>query len=152
MRRTFALIALIALLPSCGNDGDDPPPDRLTHDAYVEQADAICTRADTAIAALTEPTKAADVAAYTQAAADIVDRERDELEALKAPVADGASAAALSAALADVVRVARDLVEVARAGDATAIRGYVERNASVDDEANRIAAALGMKVCGQPAR
>jgi hypothetical protein len=150
LRRTFALIALAFLLASCGDGEETPPPDGLSHGAYVEQAEAICERADAAIAELKEPVQPADVAAYAQAAADIVDRERDELNALRPPAEDAAEAKALGAALAEVVKVARDLVEIARAGDAAAIRRYVERNATVDDEAVKIAAALGMKKCSSP--
>ena len=146
VERYLLLVLLVVSLAACGESGGT---DALTHAEFVRQADAICKVTDTAVAALKAPVAPGDVAAYSAAAADLLDAQTAHLRALAPPPADVAGAGALVAASAKSAAAARDLARIAAAGDPAAIQAFVNRNADLDTTAEAAAAALGLKTCAR---
>lgn len=140
-------MSLVLLAAGCG-DSDKPSSGQgLTHAAYVQQADAVCRKADDAIAKLEQPSGIGDLPAYATQAAAIVSQERDDLKTLQAAPGDEVLVRDLGRALDDVVRVANGLVKVAAGGNAAAINDFVKQNGAADERAKALAKQLGMKVC-----
>jgi hypothetical protein len=147
LRRSIILVPLLLLAAGCGDSGKPSSGPGPTHASYVQQADAVCQKADDAIAKLGQPKVISDLPAYAKGAADIVSRERDDLKALQAASGDEVLVKDLGSALDDVVRVANGLVKVAGGGDPAAINDYVKQNRAADTRAKALAKQLGMKVC-----
>jgi hypothetical protein len=147
LRRSIILVSLVLLIAGCGDSKKASSGEGLTHAGYVQQADAVCQRADDAIAKLRQPTGVADLPAYAKDAAAIVATERDDLKALKAAPGDEVLVKELGSALDDVVRVANGLVKVAGGGNAAAINDFVQQNRAADERAKDLAKQLGSKVC-----
>jgi hypothetical protein len=147
LRRSIILVPLILLAAGCGDSKKPSSGQGLTHASYVQQADAVCQKADDAIAKLGQPSGVADLPAYAKNAAALVLRERDDLKALQAAPGDEVLVKDLGTALDDVVRVANGLVQVAAGGDPAAINDYVKQNRAADQRAKGLAKQLGMKVC-----
>lgn len=149
------LILLPAILLGAGCGDSDKAPTasgpQLTHDAYVAQADAICQKADDALAALGQPQGLPDLPAYAKRAAAIVAQERDGLLGLRPPAADAGTAGDLADAMDEVVDAADGLVEIAGDADGAALDRYVAEHREVDDRAKQLAGQLGMTVCAGPA-
>ena len=137
---------LVLLAVGCG-DSKKQPSSGLSHAAYVQQADAVCRKADDALAALGQPKGLADLPAYAKSAAAIVSQERDDLKTLAAAPGDEVLAKDLGTALDDVARVANGLVKVVAGGDPAAINDYVEQNRAADERAKALAKQLGMTAC-----
>lgn len=137
---------LTLLIAGCG-DSKKPSGQDLTHAGYVLRADAVCQKADEAIAKLGQPKAIADLPAYAKDAAAIVSRERDDLKALNAAPGDEVLVQDLGTALDDVVTVANALEKVAAGGDPTAINDFVKQNGAANSRAEALAKQLGMKVC-----
>ena len=88
------LAALVLALSACsGGDGDDAaaPQEADPKEAYVEQADEVCSSADDDFAALGgTPTAPAEFGPYVQETVGIAERAQTELAALTPPEADRA--------------------------------------------------------------
>ena len=138
---------LILLAAGCGDSSKPSSGQDLTHAGYVQEADAVCQKADDAIAKLGQPKTVSDLPAYAKDAAAIVSRERDDLKALNAAPADEVLVKDLGTALDDVVRVANGLEKVTAAGDPSAINDFVRQNGAANSRAKALAKQLGMKVC-----
>jgi hypothetical protein len=147
LRRSIILLPLILLAAGCGDAKKPSSGQELTHAGYVQQADAVCQKADDAIAKLAQPKAIADVPAYARDAAAIVSRERDDLKALNAAPGDEVLVKELGTALDDVVRVAKALEKVAAGGDPSAINDFVKQNGAANERAKALAKQLGTKVC-----
>ena len=95
----------------------------------MQQADAVCQKADDAIAKLGQPKAITDLPAYAKdAAAIVVARARRPEGAEGRPGRRGAGEGVSASALDDVVRVANGLVKVAAGGDPAAINDFVKQN------------------------
>ena len=138
------LLTLVAA--GCG-DAKKPSGQDLTHAGYVLRADAVCQKADEAIAKLGQPKTIPDLPAYAKDAAAIVSRERDDLKALNAAPGDEVLVQDLGTALDDAVTVAKALEKVAADGDPAAINDFVKQNGAANSRAKALAKQLGMKVC-----
>ncbi len=148
MRRLIILVPLVLLAAGCGDSKKTPSAGQaLTRASFVQQADAVCQKADDAVKELGQPNGLADLPAYAKKAAAIVGRERDDLKALPAPVGDEVLVKELRTTLDDVVRVANGLVKVAAGGDPAAINDYVKQNRAADVRAKALAKQLGTRVC-----
>ena len=142
---------LVLLAVGCGDSGKKPPAGRApSRAAFVEQADAVCQKADDAIADLGQPSGIADLPTYAKKAAAFVSRERDDLKALGTAPGDEVLVKGFGEALDDVVRVANGLAKVAAGGDPAAINDFVKQNGAADERAKDLAKQLGLKICAAP--
>jgi hypothetical protein len=146
--RSLSALAAAALLVSCG--GDDVPEDRLSADAWVARADAVCEVAEREIEALPAPSLADQdsFAAYMSEVAQIGDRQLDELRQLTPPADVETDYRALLDISAKQVEVAREIAEAARHGDAGRVTRLVADSRALSDRADSILARYPFGVCG----
>jgi hypothetical protein len=147
MRLVAALVVAAAgasLAAGCGGSS------RLSHDEFVEQADAVCARYDAAVGKLRTPRTLTEVERYTRRVIPIYRRALAELAALEPPEVD---VARVRAWLRADRRIAADLEALAAAAAARQIphvRGVVRTATAHNRQSNRIARQLGLKVCSKP--
>jgi len=137
-----AAAAGTALLSGCGSS-------RLSHDDFVERADAVCSRYDAAVRKLRSPQTLTEVERYTRRVIPIYGKALTELAALEPPNEDVAS---FRAWLRADRRIAADLEALAAAAASRQIPRVREvvRTATVHNRSsNRIARRLGLKVCSK---
>jgi len=135
------------VVAGCGTSG----PKRLSKQAYAQRADAICTRFNQhAPSSGTASVTAHQVADLARRTLPLLDKTITELRALTLPKHEEQLARRW---LASLDRLRTDVVKIrdrARANDLSGV-GAVERLATQDDHrSSRLAAQLGMQVCGKP--
>jgi hypothetical protein len=81
VRALPAALAAAAALAGCAGSGDD----RLSREDFVEQATAICDRAEERIGELDAPASVDELEAYAREARSITEEGLDDLEALEPP-------------------------------------------------------------------
>src|SRR5436309_2681364 len=82
MRKASAVVAaFVALAAGCGGGGGE----RLSRDAYVAKADAVCRQANTARRSLQAPSSLDGIPAYVGRVLPAVDTEISQLHALRPP-------------------------------------------------------------------
>ena len=95
----LVLPAFVLALSACGGGGDDAASATSAAPAatgglakadYVTQAEAVCTRANTELAAQKTPTDLSQVDAYIDNGLTLAQKVSDDLAALPAPAADAA--------------------------------------------------------------
>jgi hypothetical protein len=138
-----AVAALLVLAAGCGGGGGE----RLSRDAYVAKADAICRDAGTKRKALHAPSSIPQISPYVDRALPILDRARKELRALRPPaVLDDEVASWL-----DAVGQERDLLSDLRAAaehrDIAKVRATGARGARVSARARALARSIGLVDC-----
>lgn len=170
MRRRFLALllpTLIALLAGCGGGDDEaqaPPPSapapaeaatpaetgevRLTKAQWIEEADAICVQAEDELEALGTPESLADIVALVPRAIEISEKQLGKLRALRPPAADEATLTRALDLLEQQIDVLRRLGEAATAGDGAAVGEIATEGNTLNKEADRIAQAYGLEVCG----
>ncbi|MCW2606987.1 MAG: hypothetical protein JWO60_1680 [Frankiales bacterium] len=124
MKRTVLLPALLVLLAACGGGDDGGGADAKA--AYLEQAEAICTKANDAQTAVKQPAGPDGIAAYVRQVVTIASDASAELNALEPPEKD---AAELDAKLLSPLReqvglgqaYAKQVEETAAKGDPAAV-------------------------------
>ena len=86
------LTALVLMLAACSGGSDDAaaPAEVDPKEAYVEQADEVCSAADEDFAALTAPVTPEEFSPYVQETVGIAERAQTELAALTPPEPDRA--------------------------------------------------------------
>jgi hypothetical protein len=122
---------------------------RLSHEQFVDRADAICSRYDAAVAKLQTPRTLVEVERYTRRVIPIYRRALAELAALEPPKAD---VPRFRAWLRADRRIAADLDALAAAAAARQIphvRAVVRTATAHNRRSNRLARQLGLKVCSK---
>lgn len=122
MRRALGVLVLLAAT-ACGR-GDDPGTD--ARQAYLEQAEAICAKANQAEAAEQSPTDAEGIPVYVRRLVTIAGDAAAELAALEPPEADSAELdAKVIRPLQEQLQLGRDYAEqveeTAASGDPAAV-------------------------------
>lgn len=146
--RRIALLAAgtVALAGCAGPIRDDAS---TTRTRWIEQADAICARVQSQVRALEQPQALDALADYAQRAAALQQQEVSELRALAVPDGDEARIGEMLAEVDKVVAAAIELERLARAGDVTAVRKFLESSRDVDRRATKLAEAYGLRQCGK---
>ncbi len=150
MTRAVAnLLVAVAVVVTCAACGHGSAPAPLPKAAWIARADGICAGAQTSIKALGSPTDLAAVATYGNRVGDILDREVAAIRALPAPAGDAATIDRMLTEAHRGVDVARELARIAATGDGAAVQEYAAKSQAATAEARRLAAAYGLRVCGQ---
>ena len=91
-RLAAPLTALVLALSACSGGGDEAaaPEEVDPKEAYVEQADEVCSTADADFAALKAPVTPEEFGPYVQETVGIAERAQTELAALTPPEQDRA--------------------------------------------------------------
>lgn len=123
MRRALVVLALL-VTPACGGGGGGGDAD--AKQAYLEKAEAICTRANEAQAAEPSPNDAKSIAVYVRRLVTLAGDAAAELAALEPPEDDAAELdAKVVRPLQEQLAVARDYAkqveDAAASGDSAAV-------------------------------
>jgi hypothetical protein len=149
--RPFAALAVVgaaAAIAGCGGGGDDSGA--LSADEFRTQADAICSDANTRIAALDQPTGSDQILGYLQSGLTVQKEQLQKLKALQPP-----------SDLSGTFNEATDLLDqqTAKIQDATTkiqngenaqtvIAAASPEIDSISEQAKAKAKELGLQVCG----
>jgi hypothetical protein len=148
----LAWIPLVALLlASCGSYSGSTSTGnggRLSKTQWLSAADEICARAKADVANLPKPDTAAALVTQLDSLIRIFSQELKDLKTLTPLPEEQANAAAVVEAASLQVTLAEGLKEVAKTGDTAAITAYTQANQPKVLEAQKVAAAYGLKVCG----
>jgi hypothetical protein len=153
----LACLALAAtLLAGCGGYSSSPSGNggRLTKVEWISAADDICARSKAEVSDLPAPESASALVTQLDSLIRIFSREVADLKTLTPQVSEQANAAAVVAAAGLQVTLAKELQPIARSGDTAAIQAFAKANQPKVEQAQRVAGAYGLKVCGsgrQPA-
>lgn len=145
MRAATALLAAV-LLAGCSG-GSSEPEERLTTEEYVRQADRICAEYERRLARLAQPENLADLAAMAEEARPVAEEGLDELRALRPPEALEPQVEAWLERNEENVRAIDELREAAEEGDETRVRELASAARDNEEEADRLAAAIGLEDC-----
>ena len=129
MRRTALVLPLLLLATACGGGGDAGGDDSGKA-AFIEAAEAICTKANEAQAGATVPAAPDAIPAYVRQVVTIASDASAELNALEPPEAD---AAELDAKFLGPLReqvglgqaFAKQVEDTAKSGDTAAVLGLL---------------------------
>lgn len=123
---------------------------RLSHDAFVQHADAICAAYDAKVRLLTKPASYDAVVAYVATTLPLYVAALDKLEALEPPAADEDAVKAWLARDRQVTAALRTLRAAALRHDLAATNSASAAVQSASLAGRHDAAALGMSDCAQP--
>src|ERR687897_431620 len=149
----FAALGVVA----CGGDDDAPivpveeqtaPPDQLSQDEFIDEADAICEEGNIAIASLAD-TSAGDPTIALAEERELVDGMLDQLNALGAP---GKDESTLDDFIDGVEELADNLDKqelAAERDDATSLAELETEEATIRTEIATVAEDYGFKECGK---
>jgi hypothetical protein len=141
--RAAAAAGVVVLLAGCG-DG------RLSHDAYVKRADAVCSAFSARVPLLSRPKSYDAVIAYVEKTLPLYAAALDKLRQLKPPRADEPAVTAWLAADARVATALRTLRAAAQRHDPSATNDAADALQARSLEARKAAAALGLQACATP--
>ena len=133
VRAFLPALASAAALAGCAGSGDD----RLSREEFVEQATAICERAEQRIGELDPPTSVDDLGTYASEARSITEDGLNDLEGLEPPEELEEGFDRYLDQGNDVVEVLEELEQAAESGD--------------EAEAQRLAGELGESADAQQA-
>jgi hypothetical protein len=139
-----------ALLAGCGSYAASTTGNggRLTKTQWLSAADDICARAKADIADLPKPDTPAALVTQLDSLIRIFSQELKDLKTLTPVPEEQANADAVVKAAGLQITLAEGLEEIAKTGDTAAITAYTQANQPKVQEAQRIAGAYGLKVCG----
>ena len=141
----MALTAAAALAAAgCGGGG------RLSHDAYVRHADAICSAYDAKVELLARPTSYDQILAYVRTTLPLYVAALDKLKALKAPSDDETAVQDWLARDRQVVTAVKNLRAAAMRHDLASTNEASTALQAASLAARRAATALGMQTCSTP--
>ncbi len=139
--RGLALVSAASLLLVAGC-GSSP----LTHQQLLVKADTVCASYNTRVARLGRPRTLPQIRSYAQHVLPIYRDSLQQLDSLKPPQED---TRAFDAWLASDRRVAVDVEALSRVQSAARLRTAVAQAAADDARSSRLAARLGLDVCGK---
>lgn len=150
MTRLVWLVLTAALLAGCGSYSASTTGSggRLTKVEWISAADDICSRSKEEASDLPAPDSAAALVTQLDSLIGIFQREVDDLRTLTPVESEKADTAAVVAAATLQLTLARELQAIARTGDDAAIQAFTTANQPKVQEAQRVAGAYGLKVCG----
>ncbi|HET9507878.1 MAG TPA: hypothetical protein VFO81_08030 [Gaiellaceae bacterium] len=145
MRALLPALALAAAVAGCAGGGE-----RLSREEFVEQATAICSRAEERVGALVQPENVEEVETYAREARAITEEGVSDLRELEPPeeLEDGFERYLEQAD--EVVALLGELERSAAAGDEAEARRLSARIADAAD-AQAAARAAGIPACEQAA-
>jgi len=143
MRRFALAFAVAALAAGCGGSG------RLSKAEYVKRADAICTKYNAKLKALSRPTSISGLPAYVDEALPLARKGDRELRALKPPKDEEQTAKEWLDQNDSVVGSMERLRNAAKKGDRAGIQTALNEASSANQSANQLARRLGLRVCAQ---
>jgi len=134
-------LTLVSLAAGCGGG-------RLSHDAYVKHADAICSAYRAQTPPLAKPRSYDAILSWGAKTLPLYAGALRKLSALQPPQADFAQVQTWLAADRKVERAVRDLVTAAQKRDFASVSSAASRAQLAGSESRRAAQALGLQVCG----
>jgi hypothetical protein len=144
MRRFALAFAIAGLVAGCGGSGG-----QLSKQEYAKRADAICTKYNAKLKALTRPTGLSELPAYVDRALPLARKGTNELRALEPPKDEEQTAKEWLDQNDSVVGSMERLRDAAKKGDRTGIQAALNEATSANQTANRLARRLGLSVCAQ---
>ena len=150
MTRVVWLVLAAALLAGCGSYGTSTTSagGRLTKVEWISAADDICSRSKEEASDLPAPQSPSALVTQLDSLIGIFQREVDDLKTLTPIDSEKANAAAVVEAATLQLTLAQELQKVARTGDTAAIQAFAAANQPKVQEAQKVAGAYGLKVCG----
>lgn len=142
--RRVTLVVVVLALAGCGG-GDGGP--RLSRDAFIVKANALCAKVEAQQKALAAPTTLAEIPGYVDTALPILDAGVNELRALRPPENMQEGVDDWLATTDETRNVLRSLKKAALANDAAAARAAGSEGQAVDDRRDAQARALGLTAC-----
>ena len=147
MRKSLTLAPLLLALAACG--GGDGGGDRLSKEAWVTRADAICARVNDRLEQTEQPETMTELVKVLDQGLEDVNTAVADLRALEPPEDDEAK---VDAWLANVERASVELKkarDAAQDEDQAALAAALESGTKVNDEGNAQARELGLTECAE---
>jgi hypothetical protein len=144
MRGAVAAVSVLALLAAaCGGGGGE----RLSKTDFQSQANAVCTKYQSQLDALKTPTTLDEIPGLVDQALAILDKEVDEISALKPPEEMQTQFDALIAQSEKTKQAANDLAAAAKAKDEAAVQKALDAGKQASSQGDVIAGQLGLTAC-----
>jgi hypothetical protein len=146
MRRSAAaVLGILVLAAGCGGGGGQ----RLSRDAYVAKADAICRTANAQTRKLRAPTTVAGIPAYVDRALPVLDSAIGRLRALRPPANLEPGVKNWLGAVGDARGALAAMRTAAQQGDTAKASSEGAAGASANRRANALAGSLGLTDCAR---
>jgi hypothetical protein len=148
--RLACLVLAAAVLAACGSYGGSTTGSggRLTKVEWISAADDICSRSKDEASDLPTPESTSALVTQLDSLIDIFRREVEDLKTLTPVESEQAKTAVVVEAATLQLTLAQELQTIARTGDTAAIQAFTTANQPKVEEAQRVAGAYGLKVCG----
>jgi hypothetical protein len=141
-----ALVGVFVLvLAACGGGGDSGA--RLSKAEFQSQANAICDKYQKQLDALKTPTSLDEIPDLVDQALAILNKEVEEIAALKPPEEMQTQFDAMIAASDKTKKAADDLSTAAKASDQAGVQKALDEGNAASNEADQIAGQLGLDSC-----
>jgi hypothetical protein len=142
--RVLAVIAAVLLLAACGGGGGGT---RLSRDAYVAKANALCAQLAKERKRLGTPSSIAAIPAYMDKALPILDASLKKLHALRPPADMEESVDAVLQKVDELRGVFAKLRTSAKKGDPIAVAQLGSQATQVNNEIQSRARQIGLTAC-----
>lgn len=148
MRRALAPLLALVLVAGCGGGNGE----RLSHEEFVAQADAICERQVAKIKAVPQPESLEELDEYAEKVIPLAKEEVEQLHELEPPQADEEKVEQMLDDVEATVSAVERIGEAAKAGDQAQLQAAIAEGQAADARAERTSRELGLKVCGVETR
>jgi hypothetical protein len=145
VRLVLAALVLLLAATACGGDSED----RLSPEAFRQEANAICDEYEGRISELGAPSSPEEVPNYVDQVVPLIDDALAELRALNPPEELEDDYNVMLDQTAQGLAAARDLGEAAADQDAGAVQDALEEGQRAEEESDRIATRLGLDSCAE---
>lgn len=139
----FSVLA-VALVAGCGGASD-----KLSHDEFVDRANAICADYNQRIGALGTPNSLDEVVSFAQNARTIAQEDVGKFKDLSPPDEDRDNWKAYGDKGDEVIALSHDLEKAARDKDLSEVARLAAASQARAAESKRIALAMGAKECAK---
>ena len=143
--RTAAVVAAVVALAACGGGGET----RLSHDAYVAKADAICRDIGAKQKRLAVPTSTGQIPTYVKRALPIFDDALARIHALRPPSELDARVQAWLDGIAESRQVVSDIGKAAERNDAAKVQSLGNKAVTLGEQGRSRAGAIGLTDCAK---